>query len=713
VTTAREQVTGETVKRAAPGAEGLVVDPFSRSAVRRFLRGLAPLFRIPRMLRRRPRMLFTDSYEVFRADYSPGLFAAFAARRGYDLVPWLRYLDDHREPALSRRLLHDYRRTMEELYHQASLRTWKRWSHRRGMKVRLQAHGSPAALVDAYATADVPETEAFGRQGLIAAVAGMASSAAKLAGRKLCSAEIFTWMDDHFRQSLDGMRRWADDFFLAGINHVFFHGWPSTPAGVPFPGHLFYAATNVSEHMPWFRHLLALTDYITRIQALLQEGSPDAEILLYFPIHDVFASLEGSAEEGESSRLRLCSVARAEEWFERDAAATWRAVHDLRAGAYQLDFASDALVQSLRVRGGRLAHGRAAWSVLLFAGCRLADERTLVAASRLARAGAAVWFLGGFPAAAGRAADPRQPWSESIELQRLAENGTVRVLDRKEDIRARLAREGVRGEQLDGFSFIRRAAARGGTTYFLRWNGASPWHGNVRFAAKGSLARTCDPVTGEISRVRTDPVSGGVSVPLSVEAGRTVVVTIAGSLPGGLPAHAPHEPRRHPGGRARQAIRFDGPWVLTWEDPAGTSRSVPATTLSSWTELAELGMHSGLVTYTTSLRLDHATIARHRWALDLGDVRESADVTLNGEPVGIAWTRPFSLAIPDGLLREENQLMVRVANLPANRIIDMDRRGIRWRTFFFVDIDYEPFDASGWKPVPSGLLGPVTLVPGP
>jgi len=54
-----------------------------------------------------------------------------------------------------------------------------------------------------------------------------------------------------------------------------------------------------------------------------------------------------------------------------------------------------------------------------------------------------------------------------------------------------------------------------------------------------------------------------------------------------------------------------------------------------------------------------------------------------------------------------------VDNLMANRIRYMDQQGIEWRKFHeinFVNIDYEPFDASAWEPMPSGLLGPVQLI---
>jgi len=101
------------------------------------------------------------------------------------------------------------------------------------------------------------------------------------------------------------------------------------------------------------------------------------------------------------------------------------------------------------------------------------------------------------------------------------------------------------------------------------------------------------------------------------------------------------------------------------------------------------------------------------WLLDLGDVREAARVSLNGREVGHAWSLPFALRLP-ALRTKGNVLEIEVTNLPANRIRDLDLRKVDWKVMKeinLVDLRYKPFDASGWPVAPSGLLGPVRLVP--
>jgi hypothetical protein len=101
------------------------------------------------------------------------------------------------------------------------------------------------------------------------------------------------------------------------------------------------------------------------------------------------------------------------------------------------------------------------------------------------------------------------------------------------------------------------------------------------------------------------------------------------------------------------------------------------------------------------------------YVLDLGRVAESARVRLNGKELGTLIAHPFR--IHTGPLKpRDNLLEIDVTNVSANRVRDLDRRGVQWKIFHdinFVGIDYKPFDASRWPVRMSGLVGPVTLTP--
>jgi hypothetical protein len=162
-------------------------------------------------------------------------------------------------------------------------------------------------------------------------------------------------------------------------------------------------------------------------------------------------------------------------------------------------------------------------------------------------------------------------------------------------------------------------------------------------------------------------------------------------------------------------VSIEGNWNIEFikggpELPA----AIVTGTLKSWTELggAEAQRFAGTARYRIAFDAPAQNV--DSWMLNLGDVRESARVRLNGQDVATAWSLPFELRL-DGVVKPgRNDLEIEVTNVAANRIRDMDRRGVPWkimREINFVDIRYQPLDASNWPLELSGLLGPIELTP--
>ena len=134
--------------------------------------------------------------------------------------------------------------------------------------------------------------------------------------------------------------------------------------------------------------------------------------------------------------------------------------------------------------------------------------------------------------------------------------------------------------------------------------------------------------------------------------------------------------------------------------------------LASWTELGgpEAQSFGGTAFYT--LRFDAPSGAQaQRWTLDLGKVVQSARVRLNGKDLGTVFTLPYRVSL-EALKPQDNVLEVEVTGTSANRIRDLDVRGVKWKIFYdpnVVNREYKPFDASKWPIAEQGLLGPVTL----
>ena len=233
--------------------------------------------------------------------------AAFRELNGYELEPFAAALagESRSMRTHSARVKGDYRRTLAKL-HLDYVNTWVEWAHARGFEARNQAHGAPGNLLDLYAAADVPETESFGMTPLPIAglraepadvnpdpdpplnlVGRFASSAAHVTGRPLVSSETLTWLRENFREPLSAAKPQLDRLFVAGINHIFYHGITYSPADAPWPGWYFYAATQLGPANPQWQDFGAMNAYVARVQSVLQRAQPDNDVLVYWPFDDL------------------------------------------------------------------------------------------------------------------------------------------------------------------------------------------------------------------------------------------------------------------------------------------------------------------------------------------------------------------------------------------------------------------------------------------
>jgi len=135
--------------------------------------------------------------------------------------------------------------------------------------------------------------------------------------------------------------------------------------------------------------------------------------------------------------------------------------------------------------------------------------------------------------------------------------------------------------------------------------------------------------------------------------------------------------------------------------------------LASWTNLSDTNAQRFAGTALYSLSFDAPPQCAGPCWLDLGKVCQSARVRLNGQDFGTIIASPFRV-VTTALKSKGNRFEVEVTNVSANRIRDLDQRGVKWKSFYdinMVNLDGKPFDASSWSLTDSGLLGPVTLTP--
>ncbi len=705
------------VKRAAPGDEGLVVNPFSPDALRRYLAPFDRAFAtFPRGL---VRSQFHDSFEYFNASWTAKLPEVFRTMHGYDLQQFAAELTTRKAADVKTidqdtlaRVKSDYRDTLAKL-HLDYLRTWVAWSHEKGWLVRNQSHGAPANLLDLYANADIAETEIFGSTpfpipGLRrledevrhdqdlpeSLVVRMASSAGHVVGHNLSSSESATWLRDHWKVSLAYVKPELDRILADGINHIFYHGTVFSPQDAPWPGWLFYAATQFQPNNPWWDDFGALNRYVARVQSILQRGQPDNDILLYWPLADVWDNADGLAK-----MLAVHNVS----WLTEQPVG--KIARTLMAQGYSFDYVSDAQLQQTRVDGRDLATPGSRYKVLVVPAARRMPVDTLTKLAEFAQQGATVIFealpedVPGYGRLEARRAGFKQA------LSRLGDRATV-----GRDIPAALAARHVPREAIAeaGINFIRRATDAGSDYFFTNLTGTK-YDGWAPLGVAARGASLLDPLTGRAGTAALRAGEAGkAQVYLQLAPGESLLLRTtrqAATLPQAWPYRE----------EAGPPAPLEGKWTITFTH-GGPELPPPLTTaaLKSWTELGGEATKRFGGTARYRLEFDAPTTPADDWLLALGDVRESARVRLNDRAVGTVWSLPMQVRVGDFLQPGRNVIEVDVTNLAANRIRYLDQQKVPWkimREINFVNINYQPFDASGWALKPSGLLGPVTLIP--
>ncbi len=726
--------TKQKVKRAAPGAEGWVVDHLSTPAVQRYFRPFDSLFAVKN---KNIRAFYNDSYEVYGANWTTDFLEKFKILRGYDLSDNLDVLA--RDTAVTereKRIWSDYHETISDLLLQNFTRTLMDFGHQHGKIVRNEAHGSPANILDLYALSDVPESEFFGskpfniplyrqdadyeisRFGVPgAAILKLASSPAHITGKKLVGSETATWLGNHFKVSLAQVKPIIDESFVGGINHVFYHGVPYSPPDAPFPGWLFYASTNFNQQSHFWRVLPQLNAYIERCQTQLQNSTPDNDILLYFPIYDLWHT---AGKNAKTHPLDVHSIIR-NGMFK---GALGNTIQSLQNGGFSFDFVSDKQLQNMATMPTNVkssiqsltTEGGGTCKVIVIPKCDYMPLATLQAIEQFKNAGIKVVFVDKMPDFVNGYFDYR---NRQTAFDKVLKSFNPRENVSTGNLESFLTAQNIRFEPMaeKGLSFIRKKTDSS-TLYFIVNHNQTFQKGDIILSSPAESVRVYDPLQKTTFFVDFKKIGNNqIALPLDLPSGESVFVELfntqisrqnRGKIPSKSSAGLLQKPLNMP---------LKGKWQIDFitGEPA-LPKSLTTDSLQSWTVLSADTMaqyFSGTARYTLTFKVPIGFMGKNGW-LELGDVRETAVVTLNGQKLGTAWSLPFRVPISTTVLKRDNNILkIDVTNLSANRIRYMDKKGVIWRKFYdinMVDINYQPFDASNWQPVWSGLLGNVRLV---
>ena len=709
-----EGLHGKMVERAAPGGEGRAIDHFNAQALKNYLSKFDKAFAGKNISGLRS--FFNDSYEVDDArgqsNWTPDFFNEFRKRRGYDLkneLPALLATDNSDKHT---RVLYDYRETMSDLLLEKFTQPWHQWAKAKGKLIRNQSHGSPANILDLYATIDIPETE-----GTNLTRFKFATSSAHVMGKPLASAEAATWLNDHFLSSLGDVKLILDKYFLGGVNHIFYHGTNYSPPNDTWPGWLFYAAVHFTPANCFWKDFDVLNAYAARCQSFLQAGKPSNDVLLYFPFAD---------RNNQPSPRGMLHHFDGMEGFDKTSFNA--AAEEMLGLGYAWDLVSDKQIQQLQFVNGKIKTPGGEYQTIVLSGVKYLPLATLQKLISLSNQGAAIIFHDGVPTTV--------PGLHDIENKQKQFDALIRQLNfirtnaagvrnasigkgmfwEGAEIKYLLANANVRHETYladKDLTCIRRKVS-GGEYYFIVNEGKEVFDNWVLLNTPLQHAVLFDPMMQRSGIARTRQGDANtLDIFLQLRPGESCIVQTGKTKIAGT--KFPYTQKEG------EAITLNDKWELKFLSggptlPAATSIS----NLQSWTDLNIDGVKefSGTAEYKTTFKRPevNATV----WLLNLGDVKESATVILNGKKIATLIGPTYSVEFPASAVKDENILQVIVTNGMANRIIELDKRGVEWKKFYNINMSARLpenrgtdglFTSSKWQPRPSGLFGPITLTP--
>ena len=722
------------VKRATVGAEGWVLDHYSRKAMETHFREVGE--KLARATRGKTRCFFSDSWEVFGSNWTERFPEEFRRRRGYELLPYLPALDNE-VPGISPGLRYDYWNTLSELTLEDYMMAMQEWCHAKGAYCRIQAHGEePADIIKCYGELDIPECESelgwSADSPLITKIPKMASSAAHLYGRSDVSCETYTYLRrPRYLVPPRMLKVVANRLFCHGVNHLIYHGYPYSPRRIGSPGWAFYAETTINHNSPWWPYVRYLNARNARLGRELHRGTSTADVLIYTSLADIWCKM---ASESKPTTL-TCLMQQLGSLPD----AAW-------GNGYDFDIANDEVLLKCRASDGGLSVAGLKYRLLLVPQIDYIPIESMRKLLELARQKAPVLFVGKLPTSAPHSpgAQPHTSEMEAMkaELERMnAVAGSLSPALAQSDKEVgpflrRLTEPDVELPSPDlSLLFVHRRCPSE-EVYFLSNSSDQDKVLDITFRVKGLVPYLIDPETGRQEQCCVYRAKAGrtaLSLRFVPYGSHLIAFRKARPQPHLLRSDLPVVERSPGGGLLVRAYR-PGSYAVT--DSKGQKRKVLVKELPqalniaqwslnvegrlrarrldkpcSWTEIPEIKGFSGPGIYRATFHLPKEWVARGiGLELDLGDVREVATVRVNGKLAGRLWTPPNALDITRLVRKGSNSLRVEVSNLLINKVLDfpdpdlseLERRYGR---------RFPPPGEKAVQPQPSGILGPVAMKP--
>jgi hypothetical protein len=695
-------LTGHQNSPASPEATGFEVDKLNAGYVKAYFDNYLDQYKNATgglMGKRGLQYVITDSWEAGVQNWTDSMMTEFSRLRGYEMLPWLPVLTGHvvESAEASDRFLWDFRKTIADLTAEKHYDQLTAVLHNRGMGRYTESHESGRAFIadgmEVKRKADIPMSATwtpggFGgneKEGVATrykADVRESASVAHLYGQNLVAAESMTAIGNAWAYSPERLKPTADMELANGLNRFVIHTSVHQPVSDKIPGlGLGPFGQWFTRHETWAEQAKPWTTYLARNSFMLQQGKFVADIIYYYGEDNNITALFGDK------------------------------LPDIPEG-YNYDFVNaDALLHVLSVKNGQIiTPGGMSYRLLaLDPNSQHMSLPVLLKIRKMVNFGAVV--VGSKPVESPSLSDDQGEFQTVVNQLWKTEKGENKVGKGKIFSGITLAEVLATMKVVPDFVYTRPEnntnllfVHRKLSDIEIYWiNNRNDRVENLEaiFRVKGKVPEIWHPETGMIEKVTYSSLDGQTKVPLSLESNDAIFVVFRKT------ASAPSWTM--PQKIEKQLITIDGAWEVSFQSNRGAPDQITFDSLTSWSNNDDAGVKyfSGTGCYIKTIQAPDIWFkSGERLWLDLGDVKNLAEVMINGKSLAIVWKKPFRVDATDAMKPGSNRLEIRVTNLWVNRLIGDQQPGNTMKYTYTTQAFYRADSPL----LPSGLLGPVQIV---
>ncbi|WP_343700018.1 glycosyl hydrolase [Chitinophaga sp.] len=707
------RMTGSKLMIAPPEANGLSVGWLSSEGVELQFKHLGKILleEAGPLNSNTLRYFCDDSFEDGFPNWTEKILEKFREYRGYDAAPYLPVLAGYivTSAEVSDRFLHDYRKTVADCMADGHYRRFAELCHEHGLQVQNEAAGpsrSGTMCMDGLKNlgrSDRPmgefwlglkHDEAGGLDDNLSygvsrlefgqnKVTKMTASAAHIYGRKTASAEAFTAFR-HWNDYPGSLKQSADRAFCEGINRIVIHTSTATRPQDGKPGYEYGAGTHFNPNVTWWNKSGAFLSYIARCQYLLQAGKFVADVLYYNGdwAPNIVGPKHTDPSLGKGYDYDVCNA--------------------------------EVLLQRLAVKNKRLVlPDGMSYRLLVLPDTTRMPVEVLQKIKELVQQGATVVGprpeqdpgLKNYPACDGTVkklaaevwgnCDGQQVKQHNFGKGKICWNTPLREILQKDGAGPDFEHSGTAAF----IDFIHRTTPEA-EIYFVANRHNRPERVDCKFRIRGRRPEIWDPVSGEMRPAVYSTAGSQVTLAMDFAPFQSFFVIFPQQAP-----KKPWQPVNFP--ELSKLMDIEGGWKVKFDTAWGGPAEADFPSLQDWTQRPEDGIkhYSGTATYIKQFTFSGTVQRGKKLVLDLGVVKNIAEVRLNGKPLGIVWTAPWQVDITSAIQPGNNLLEIEVVNLWPNRLIK-DAALPPEQRLTHTNIAFK----SDAPLLPSGLLGPVTIM---